>query len=117
MVGNKFEGGSSRRKFLRNSTLAASVFSIVPRFVLGGVGHVPPSDLLNLGCVGVGGKGVVDVKGVSSENTIALCDVDDHRSSASFKAHPKANKYKDFREIKKMTWMPLPFPLLTICTP
>lgn len=89
----------SRRKFLVNSSLAFSAFSIVPRYVLGGPGFVPPSDLLNMGGVGVGGKGFVDVKGVSTENIIALCDVDDVRATDSYKAHPKARKYRDFRKM------------------
>lgn len=97
MANHQIEAGTNRRKFLLNSVVAASGFSIVPRFVLGGQGYIPPSDLLNIGCVGVGGKGLVDLKGVSTENVIALCDVDDHRASVSYKAHPKANKYKDFR--------------------
>lgn len=60
---------------------------------------MPPSDLLNMGAVGVGGKGFVDVKGVSTENIIALCDVDDVRATASYKAYPKASKYRDFRKM------------------
>ena len=97
----------SRRKFIQYSTLAASAITIVPRHVLGGPGYVAPSDKLNIGCVGVGGKGRVDVSGVSSENIIALCDVDEKRATAAknrfdknaYDAHPDARKYKDFREM------------------
>lgn len=91
--------GISRRKFLLNSALVSSAISIVPRHVLGGKGFVAPSDKLNIACVGVGGKGLVDVEGVSTENIIALCDVDVVRAAESFKAHPKARKYKDFRRM------------------
>ena len=48
--------GSSRRKFLQSSSLAAAGFFIVPRHVLGR-GHVAPSDKLNIAGIGVGGKG------------------------------------------------------------
>lgn len=40
---------------------------------------------LNIASVGVGGKGAVDVAGVSSENLIGLCDVDANRLAAAGK--------------------------------
>lgn len=89
----------NRRKFLANSAVIASTFTIVPRYVLGGAGYVSPSNKLNIGCVGVGGKGKEDLAGVSTENIIALCDVDDVRAQDGYNAHPKAKRYKDFREM------------------
>ena len=46
----------SRRNFLRTMGLGATAFTIVPRFVLGGDGYVPPSDKLYIAGIGVGGK-------------------------------------------------------------
>ncbi|MDZ7371148.1 MAG: Gfo/Idh/MocA family oxidoreductase [candidate division KSB1 bacterium] len=46
----------SRRQFV-GSVGAAALFTIVPRRVLGGPGVVPPSDLVNVACIGVGGMG------------------------------------------------------------
>lgn len=43
----------SRRKFL-GKVATISAFSIVPRFVLGGNGYLPPSDKINLGFIGTG---------------------------------------------------------------
>jgi len=43
----------TRRKFLKNAA-AFSAFTIVPRFVLGGQGYVPPSDKITLGFIGTG---------------------------------------------------------------
>lgn len=43
----------SRRKFLSQAALASAVF-IVPRHVLGGKGHIAPSDKLTLGFIGAG---------------------------------------------------------------
>lgn len=51
---------SSRRKFLRNASLAATGYFIVPRHVLGR-GHIAPSDKLNIAGIGVGGKGAGDL--------------------------------------------------------
>ena len=51
--------GFSRRKFVKNISLAAG-FYIVPRHVLGR-GFIAPSDKLNIGCIGAGGKGESDI--------------------------------------------------------
>src|SRR5438874_7773086 len=48
----------SRRDFIAQSAATAAAFSIVPRHVLGGVGHVPPSDQVNIAFVGVGAQGL-----------------------------------------------------------
>lgn len=66
-----------RRDFLKGAAVAAAGFTIVPRHVLGGVGRTPPSDLLNIAGVGVGGMGRNNIFGVASQNIVALCDVDD----------------------------------------
>ena len=47
----------SRRKFVKGTALSAAGFMIVPRHVLGGTGYVAPSDKVNIGIVGAGGKG------------------------------------------------------------
>lgn len=43
----------SRRNFLKNAAMVSSFF-IVPRYVLGGPGHVAPSDKIVLGFIGCG---------------------------------------------------------------
>ena len=47
---------ASRREFIKNTSVAAAGFMIVPRHVLGR-GFVAPSDKLNIAGIGVGGKG------------------------------------------------------------
>ncbi len=89
----------SRRKFLGQATLATAAFTIVPRHVLGGKGYKAPSDTLNIACIGVGGKGYSDLHSVSSENIVALCDVDEERAALAFGEFPKAKKYFDFRRM------------------
>ncbi len=88
-----------RRDFLKAST-AASAFTIVPRNVLGR-GYRAPSDMLNVACVGVGGMGRSDVRGVADagEQIVALCDVDWASAEDAFNSHPDARRYKDFREM------------------
>jgi len=97
----------TRREFLGGSATAAAAFMVVPRHVLGGQEHTPPSDKLNIACVGVGGKGSSDIRSVSTENIVALCDVDDTQTADFIKSerntpeqkemYLKAGKFRDFR--------------------
>ena len=64
----------SRRKFMADTTLAAGL-AIVPRHTLGR-GMIPPSDRLNVACVGVGGQGRTNLVNLATQNIVALCDVD-----------------------------------------
>lgn len=87
----------SRRVFLSTTAATVASFTIVPRHVLGGPGKKPPSEKLNIAGIGVGGQGSSDINNVSSENIVALCDVDWQRAADTFKRFPKAKKYRDFR--------------------
>jgi len=85
-----------RREFMGTAAAVAG-FTVVPRYVLGGAGRTAPSDKLNIAGIGAGGRGAGDIEAVSSENIVALCDVDERRAAGTFKRYPKAKKYKDFR--------------------
>ncbi len=100
----------SRRAFLGTSAAAAAGLMVVPRHVVGGTqAKKAPSDTLNIGCIGVGGMGFTDTRGVSTENVVALCDVDEEmvaRLIGSERIDPdqkakfeKAAKYDDFRRM------------------
>ncbi|NQT01012.1 MAG: Gfo/Idh/MocA family oxidoreductase, partial [Planctomycetes bacterium] len=95
---NNEDAGLSRRDFVRAAT-AAAAFTIVPRYVLGGARHIPPSEKLNIAGIGIGGRGAGDLHEVSGENIVALCDVDQRYAAGAFKAYPKAKKYRDFRRM------------------
>ena len=85
----------NRRHFLA----AASTVAILPRHVLGGAGVVAPSDTLNLAGIGAGGMGGNYLENLSSENIVALADVDDLRAAPTYARFPDARRYKDFREL------------------
>jgi predicted dehydrogenase len=87
----------SRRKFV-GDVGAGVAFTIVPRHVLGR-GYRAPSDKLNVACIGVGGMGRNDVRGMEGENIYALCDVDWKSALDAFQSYPKAKRYKDYREL------------------
>jgi predicted dehydrogenase len=88
-----------RRRFIRD-VVSGVAFTIVPPHVLGARGRnrPAPSDKLNIACIGVGGMGANDVRGVGkTENIYALCDVDDRQAQQSVSAFPLAKRFKDFR--------------------
>jgi predicted dehydrogenase len=100
----------SRRKFLSTSAAAAAGVMVVPRHVIGATQKKKaPSDTVNIGCVGVGGMGFSDTRGVRSENIVALCDVDDEMVAKLLRSdevepkekamYEKAAKYRDFRRM------------------
>jgi predicted dehydrogenase len=86
----------TRRAFLTASAGTAA-FMIVQRHVLGGPGQVPPSEKLNIGVIGSGGRGADDIEGVKSQNIVALCDVDQDHAASMQKRFPSAKVYQDFR--------------------
>ena len=55
----------------------------MPRHVLGR-GFTPPSDMLNIAGIGVGGMGRANLINLASQNIVALCDVDWGYTGASF---------------------------------
>jgi predicted dehydrogenase len=91
----------SRKAFLKNTSLAAAGFFIIPRHVLGR-GFIAPSDKLNIAGIGAGGKGFSDLSEFAKSpnvNIVAFCDVDDKQAADAVKKWPKAKYYKDFREM------------------
>jgi len=94
-VSGRCEGRLTRRQFTRAATAAA----------LGAVAG--PSILraqnlngkLNIAMIAVGGRGGANLGGVSSENVVALCDVNEASVNRAAKAHPKAKKFVDFRRV------------------
>lgn len=85
-----------RRRFLSGAAGVAA-FTVVPRHVLGGPRHVAPSEKLNIAGIGVGGQGAGVIANLSSENIVALCDVDRRQAAETFKRYPNARQYADFR--------------------
>ncbi|MHB8901546.1 MAG: Gfo/Idh/MocA family protein [Thermoguttaceae bacterium] len=70
--------GFTRRRFL-GGLAATAAFSIVPRHVLGGEGHIAPSEKTTLAGVGVGGQGIQDMLRFAEFPEIqitAVCDVE-----------------------------------------
>ncbi len=91
---------TNRRNFLKTSAAAFATIQIVPSFVIGARGQTPPSERLNVAGIGVGGMGGNNLKHMAEvANIVALCDVDQNYAAHTFKDHPKAKTYVDFREL------------------
>lgn len=97
--------GLSRRRFV-GSTSAAFGFTFLPSYLALGKpdaqGNLPPSKRLNLACVGVGGRGIAVIKGMTAAGNalpVALCDVDSSCATDMAAKFPKARQYQDFRRM------------------
>ena len=89
-----------RRTFLSRTTgagAAAASVLVVPRHAVGGTGQTAPSEKVNIAGIGVGGMGASNLRNLSDENIVALCDVDDEYAGRTFEGFPKAKRYKDYR--------------------
>jgi|26BtaG_2_1085354.scaffolds.fasta_scaffold02150_6 hypothetical protein len=89
----------SRRKFVGMSMAATAAFSIIPSYAVSGLGHVAPSDKLNIAGIGVGGMGLANLKNLSSQNIVALCDVDWKYAAGAATTFPNAKKHWDWRKM------------------
>lgn len=89
--------GMSRRSFVNDMTAAGLGMTVIPTLLHSQ--RRSPNDGLNVACIGVGGMGRTDVRGMESENIYALCDVDAKAAEDAFRSYPDAKRYTDFREM------------------
>src|SRR3954466_1211304 len=67
----------NRREFLASAAAGAAAFSIVPRHVLGGPGHIAPSDKITMSYIGCGTQGIRELLRWIAEPSVqitAVCD-------------------------------------------
>ncbi|MBM3832664.1 MAG: Gfo/Idh/MocA family oxidoreductase [Verrucomicrobia bacterium] len=86
----------TRRGFLKSSSAASAAFLLGAPALLRGQGL---NEKLNIAIIGAGGRGAANTESVSSENIVALCDVDEGRLENAGKKYPMARKYADFRKL------------------
>ena len=68
----------TRRQMLQSSALAGAGLFLMPTGW--SAAAVSANEKLNIAIIGIGGRGGANVNGVSSQNLVALCDVDDERA-------------------------------------
>ncbi len=57
------------------------------------------NEKLNIGVIGVGGRGAADLAGVAHENIVAICDVNTSTLAKVSTVHTGAKKYVDYRKL------------------
>lgn len=89
----------TRRAFLSRTTTALTTLSVVPAAVLNLRGGQSPNNKLNIAAIGICNQGGSDLQGMTSENIVALCDVDTRYTDKHAKQFPSAKPYQDFRKM------------------
>lgn len=89
---------TTRRKFLQKCALGAGGFWIASHQTVFGR-SLSPNEKLNLGVIGVSGRAGEDLQEVSSQNVLALCDIDEIKLQAATQKYPGAKTYNDFRQL------------------
>jgi predicted dehydrogenase len=84
-----------RRDFLKAAATGAG-WLILPSGVLSGANA--PSNKLNVALIGTWGRGEAHFDALSSENVVALCDVNEEHLAFGAKRFPSAKTYVDWRK-------------------
>jgi predicted dehydrogenase len=115
MNGNELEtpAGTTRRRFLGGSAAAAGLLAL-PGGALAGPRRIAASDRVNVAVIGAGGMGAANMSKLTSQNIVALADVDLEHVARSFTpengtlsperaalkaAYDKAAKFSDYRRM------------------
>lgn len=85
----------SRRRFLAAGALTAASPWLAPLRT----SALAANERLNLAFVGIANQGGVNLRALSKQNVVALCDVDEAHAAKSFAQFPMAKKYTDFRKM------------------
>ena len=86
----------NRRQFIRQTAAATGAWLVS---VQAHARKLSPNDRLNIGMIGVANRAGADLQEVSTENIVALCDIDDNYLAAVKERYPSAKTYNDFRRL------------------
>ena len=87
----------SRREALKRTALAGAGFWIAGQSQRARAAS--PNEKLNIACIGVGGRGHGNIKGLCDENLVAFCDLDDVRAAKTYDLLPNVRRFRDFRKM------------------
>jgi predicted dehydrogenase len=85
----------TRRQFHRATIGAGASILASPAIVRGR----NLNEKLNIAIIATGGRGGSNLNGVSSENIVSLCDVNEKNLDAAYAKHPQARRFGDFRRV------------------
>ena len=86
----------NRRHFLKAAAVTGTGLTILRSGTL--FGQNTPGKKLNVALIGVWGRGLAHYEGLSKENVVALCDVNEARFPEALKKFPGAKTYVDWRK-------------------
>ena len=91
---------TTRREFLSTSSALVAAGAIAPRSMLAASGSASPAaDKLNLGIIGVGGRGAANLNQVKGEHVYALCDVNGAVLAKAKQRFKDARVFTDWRKL------------------
>ena len=86
----------NRRQFIRQTAAATGAWLVS---LQAHARKLSPNERLNIGMIGVANRAGADLQEVSTENIVALCDIDDNYLAAVKEKYPSAKTYNDFRRL------------------
>jgi predicted dehydrogenase len=89
----------TRRQFIGKGSAAAAGVFFIGKASSFGRNKISPNEKLNIGQIGVEHRAGADLAEVSSQNIVALCDIDDNYLMNVGKKYPAAKTYNDFRKL------------------
>ncbi|MDO4587601.1 MAG: Gfo/Idh/MocA family oxidoreductase [Planctomycetia bacterium] len=92
----------NRRSFVKTSAVMGTGLLVRTPHLFAAPAYLKdrnPSDKLNIACIGVANRGGANVDGVSGENIVAICDIDDNYLEMVGKRFPNAKRFFDYRDL------------------
>lgn len=95
----------TRRDFIKTTALATLAGGLAPPLLTAAsttprsFRHLVKGRKVRLACIGVAGQGFTDVRALSDEEIVALCDVHFERGRRTFERYPQVPRYRDFRQM------------------
>lgn len=90
----------TRRRLLKSTVATTAGFTFFPGGSSSPIGAAEsPNEKLNIACIGVGGQGAANVRGVQNQNIIALVDVDENRAGKTLEQFPNTRRFTDYRKM------------------
>ena len=93
----------NRRRFLQHTSLGTVGLWLAGASSARADRKFSANDKLNVAVIGVSNQGAYNLGNVSSQNVVALCDVDERLLAAAAQKHPSARTYTDFRRLLDQT--------------
>lgn len=90
---------TNRRNFLKTTGAAAVAVSTGVATRIASAQEESPNSKLNIACIGTANRASADISGVSGEQIVALCDIDENYLNRAKAKFPDARAYVDYREL------------------